>query len=395
MIDFKIFIFVYFLKRLFVLCYNIFGEMIYMKNKKDEKIDGTYLKEKTDSLCENYLNDNQFVIIKIFIEEKKIQLLIDQMYQVSNIKDIDKKQDVIYRNILLLKKELNSFIKLISTGPFNEVFDNYMELMVDKYKQLLNDTVVFNGESTNYKDRKYGKEKIDITFKMLDEVYKINNDLQIYSLSKLETLNVRDKQILKVDKNLDDVSLILRDIDILRYEQEKNIQRLVTNIENSTSIVKRVQNVVDTSNQVLDSFLLNILIANMIPKKSVRYSFLTLETLKFMGRVMSPRIKEEEVDLIQVTDYSYDIYSILNDVEKISYMLDNISREVVLIKDKFITDFFQYKGLLVEYDSVIEKLDLILFTIDKEKEEINNNKEELKKQENINYEKVKTRTILE
>ena len=366
-----------------------------MKNKKDEKIDGTYLKEKTDSLCENYLNDNQFVIIKIFIEEKKIQLLIDQMYQVSNIKDIDKKQDVIYRNILLLKKELNSFIKLISTGPFNEVFDNYMELMVDKYKQLLNDTVVFNGESTNYKDRKYGKEKIDITFKMLDEVYKINNDLQIYSLSKLETLNVRDKQILKVDKNLDDVSLILRDIDILRYEQEKNIQRLVTNIENSTSIVKRVQNVVDTSNQVLDSFLLNILIANMIPKKSVRYSFLTLETLKFMGRVMSPRIKEEEVDLIQVTDYSYDIYSILNDVEKISYMLDNISREVVLIKDKFITDFFQYKGLLVEYDSVIEKLDLILFTIDKEKEEINNNKEELKKQENINYEKVKTRTILE
>ena len=49
----------------------------------------------------------------------------------------------------------------------------------------------------------------------------------------------------------------------------------------------------------------------------------------------------------------------------------------------------------MKYDSVIEKLDLILFTIDKEKEEINNNKEELKKQENINYEKVKTRTILE
>ncbi len=365
-----------------------------MKNKKDEKKVGAYLKEKTDNLCDDYLNDKQFVISKIFIEEKKIQLFVDQMYQVSDIKDIDKKQEVIYRNILFLKRELNNFSKLISTASFGEFFDNYTKLMIEKYKQILNDIVFSNiEESTNYKYSKSGKEKIDNTFKMLDEIYKINNDLQVYSLSKLETLNVRDKQVFKVNKNLDDISLILRDIDVLRYEQEKNIQRLVNNIENSTSIAKKVQNVVDTSNQVLDSFLLNVLAAKMIPKKSVRYSFLALETLKFMGMVMSPRIKEEEVDLIQVVDYSYDIYSILNDVEKISYMLDNISREVVLVKDKFIADFFQYEGLLVEYDSVIEKLDLILFTIDKEKEEINSSKEELKKQENINYEKVKTRTI--
>lgn len=274
-------------------------------------------------------------------EAERIKQELEELLR--RFEEIKKKYDYIYDNLEL------SNISLMDSMEIGPIIRDYIENSkdgqdvsgtLDQIKQMQEFITIINGIIEIERQKNVVTEKVD---------------------EKIDKLNIRDDEFIKLQDEYANVDMINQQLDIYNQIIEGQIKEINAKIDNSVEMTNRIEssiNLVPNMNRIMQATMM-MTASTIIPPTPLGGLFkmgLMLNAATMLATAVTPQETTHHVQTITVTDYAKDILNSKATISDVLYKIDGAADQINYMKYTFEQNFAEYRGLIPEYDNLLKNI---------------------------------------